>query len=146
MIISYFDQEFPEKLLHLVIRKDFIHSQTQERVDIIPPNNIIQLASLHIKSKKEFQAHVHLKSTKEVFEHGAQESWFVLKGKVEVYLYDLNDQFIGSEILDPGDISITLDGGHSYRILEPETFVYEFKTGPYVDAKSDKRFIKHDKL
>jgi len=43
--------------------------------------------------------------------------------------------------LRPGDASFTLYGGHTYEILEDDTIVYEYKTGPYEGQKLDKTFI-----
>jgi len=70
----------------------------------------------------------------------AQESWVIIRGQVEVTLYDLDDEVLSSYVLNPGDISITLYGGHSYRVLE-DTLAYEFKTGPYFGQALDKEFI-----
>ena len=47
---------------------------------------------------------------------------------------------IGNYIIGPGDCSITLLGGHTYKAIG-EVKVYEFKTGPYKGQKLDKRFI-----
>ena len=42
----------------------------------------------------------------------------------------------------PGDASFTLYGGHTYKILEQDTIVYEYKTGPYLGQTFDKEFIR----
>ena len=44
-------------------------------------------------------------------------------------------------ILKAGDASFTLYGGHTYEILEEDTLVYEYKTGPYEGQELDKTFI-----
>ena len=44
-------------------------------------------------------------------------------------------------MLNVGDCSITLGGGHNYLILEHDTLVYEYKTGPYKGQKLDKVFL-----
>jgi hypothetical protein len=59
-----------------------------------------------------------------------------------VFFYDLDDTIITREILLPGDISMTFKGGHNYRILEDNTLVYEYKTGPYLGIEYDKKFIE----
>jgi hypothetical protein len=46
-----------------------------------------------------------------------------------------------TEILHVGDASFTLEGGHNYEILEDNTLVYEYKTGPYEGQEMDKKFI-----
>jgi hypothetical protein len=56
-------------------------------------------------------------------------------------LYDIDDQVIATPILYPGDASFTLYGGHTYEILEEDTIVYEYKTGPYEGQSLDKTFL-----
>ena len=65
----------------------------------------------------------------------------VIKGSVKCKLYDIDDTLIAEPILYPGDASFTLYGGHTYEILEEDTIVYEYKTGPYEGQKLDKVFL-----
>ena len=109
-------------------------------MDISPTYEYLQVASFELQVDKKFQPHYHIfydKITKIT-----QESWVVLKGKVKVYLYDLDQTIIAEEILEEGDLSITFCGGHNYEILEDGTKVYEFKSGPYLSQELDKEFIK----
>ena len=100
----------------------------------------LQLATLKMKKNTTFRPHKH------IYKQGeekviAQESWVVIKGKVKVIMYDLDDSIISTPILYPGDCSMTFRGGHTYEILEEDTLVYEFKTGPYKGQTLDKVFI-----
>jgi len=36
---------------------------------------------------------------------------------------------------------MTFFGGHNYLIMQDDTLVYEFKTGPYTGQQNDKVFI-----
>jgi hypothetical protein len=72
----------------------------------------------------------------------AQESWIVIQGSVKCIFYDIDDTIIAEPILNVGDASFTLEGGHNYYILEDNTLVYEYKTGPYEGQKLDKTFIE----
>ena len=65
----------------------------------------------------------------------------VVKGKVKVIMYDLDDTIIDEIILEAGDCSMTFAGGHNYLIQEDNTIVYEYKTGPYKGTKNDKVFL-----
>jgi hypothetical protein len=56
-------------------------------------------------------------------------------------MYDIDDTIIHTPILHKGDCSITFYGGHTYEILEDNTVVYEYKTGPYYGLQNDKEFI-----
>ena len=58
-----------------------------------------------------------------------------------VTYYDLDDTFLGIQIIHSGEASFTLQGAHKYEILTDNTKFYEFKTGPYLGQLSDKVFI-----
>ena len=126
----------PEILLHLTTNVDEIES---ERKDIAPDNEFLQLAILKMNKGKTFQPHKHIEYKKET--DIAQESWFVFKGKVKCIFYDINDTILDEVILNEGGISMTFRGGHNYEILEKNTIVLEYKTGPYLGQKLDKTFI-----
>lgn len=126
----------PEKLLHIVLRKEDVKEQ---RMNIIEDEHFLQLAAMLLPSGKTFKPHKHVYSEK--MTTIAQESWVVIQGSVKAFLYDLNDTVIETPVLNAGDVSITLYGGHTYEILEDDTLVYEYKTGPYLGVKSDKEFI-----
>jgi hypothetical protein len=93
--------------------------------------------------KKHFyQIYNHLKLYNKQI---AQESWIVIKGSVKCIFYDVDDTIIAEPILYPGDASFTLGVGHNYLILEDNTIVYEYKTGPYEGQELDKKFIENEK-
>ena len=127
----------PNKLLHLIQRIDEIK---EPRIDLIPEEHFIQCSTLKMKNGKTFRPHKHIwkNRTRDII---AQESWIVIKGKVKCILYDIDDQIIATPILESGDASFTLEGGHTYEILEDDTIVYEYKTGPYEGQLLDKKFI-----
>jgi len=126
------------RLLHIIhYKSDFLNQGM--RKDIVDENQPIQLSTLLLPNEKTFRPHKHLFTAKETYT--TQESWVAIQGKVKAILYDLDDKIIAEEILEPGDASITLYGGHNYLILEENTMIYEFKTGPYLGQKHDKVFI-----
>ena len=128
----------PNKLLHLVNRLNEIDGRT----DIAPPEEFLQLATLKMKKGQTFKAHKHITLVKET--NIAQESWIVIKGSVKCIFYDLDDSIIAEPILFPGDCSMTFRGGHNYLILEEDTIVYEYKTGPYLGQELDKVFLNNN--
>ena len=125
------------KLLHIVLRKEDVRD---ERLNVIAGEEFLQLAAMKLPKGKTFKPHKHVYCEK--ISTIAQESWVVIEGKVKAVLYDLDDSVIAEPILNSGDVSITLYGGHTYEILEDNTLVYEYKTGPYLGIKKDKEFIK----
>jgi cupin fold WbuC family metalloprotein len=123
-------------LLHIVHHKDEF---AETRNDLIESDEFLQVSTLNLPKDKTFKPHKHIAIDKQTTT--TQESWVVIQGKVKVQLYDLDDQIIAEEVLNPGDLSLTLHGGHNYIALEENTLVYEFKTGPYLGQEKDKVFI-----
>jgi hypothetical protein len=124
------------KLLHLILRSDDV---VTERLNVVADEEYLQLAAMLLQKGKTFKPHKHVFCKKET--EIAQESWVVVRGKVKAILYDLDDKILSEEILNAGDCSITLYGGHTYEIMEDDTLVYEYKTGPYLGVELDKEFI-----
>lgn len=120
-------------LLHIIYRLD---EMVEGRTDLIPDNNFLQLSALKMKEGKTFKPHYHIwkDSPKQCI---AQESWVVISGKVFVTYYDYDMTIIHEDVLCPGDVSITLEGGHTYLFLD-DSVVYEYKTGPYTGIENDK--------
>ena len=123
-------------LIHIVNRLSEINGRT----DIAPEKEFLQLATLKMEKGKTFRPHKHIwkEGEKECI---AQESWVVIQGNVKVTMFDLDDSIIAQPILGPGDCSMTFQGGHTYEILDDDTIVYEYKTGPYKGQENDKTFI-----
>lgn len=126
----------PNKLLHLTAS---INSMLANRIDIAPENEFLQLAILKMEKGKTFKPHKHILHQK--ITNIAQESWFVYKGSVKCIFYDLDDSIIDEVILKEGDLSMTFRGGHNYEILEKDSLILEYKTGPYLGMELDKTFI-----
>lgn len=127
----------PGKLLHKIVRaSDFVDG----RIDIIDESQFIQCSILSNKAGKTFRPHKHIWKP---VNHDtiAQESWVIIRGSVRGIFYDLDNTLLETHTLFPGDASFTLEGGHNYEILEDDTLVYEYKTGPYLGQAMDKVFI-----
>jgi hypothetical protein len=125
-----------ELLLHTISRFEEI---TEERQDISPASEFLQLSTFKMKKGKTFRAHKHIYCEKIV--NIPQESWCVLKGSIIVKLYDIDDSIIEELVLREGDITITYRGGHNYECLEDETCIAEYKVPNYTGQADDKVFI-----
>ena len=131
----------PNKLLHIVHRVHEFHTiEYDHRKDIVSEDEFLQLSSMKLGKGHTFKPHQH------VWKDGedkviAQESWVVVNGSVECSFYDTDGTLLSKPILKQGDCSVTLGGGHTYLILEDDTLVYEYKTGPYKGSENDKIFI-----
>ncbi len=136
-MIKFYSKIKKEMLLHAVSRC----SDIQGRINLIPEDNFIQCSALKMEKGKTFPPHKHIFKDRRYKEQIAQESWVVIKGSVRCIFYDIDDSILASPVLYPGDASFTLYGGHTYEVLEEDTIVYEYKTGPYEGQKMDKEFI-----
>lgn len=125
------------KLLHIINRLDEIDG----RQEVVPEDNFIQCATLKMANGKTFPPHKHITKDRHYTEQIAQESWIVIRGRVKCKFFDIDNTLIAEPILEAGDASFTLYGGHTYEILEDDTIVYEYKTGPYEGQALDKTFL-----
>lgn len=137
MIEKIYSKVEPTLLLHCVHRLN----ESYGRTNIISDKEFLQCSFLKLNNEQTFKPHKHIYKTKSYDKQIAQESWIVIRGKVECIFYDIDDNIISNIILNPGDASFTLHGGHNYKILEEGTIVYEYKTGPYEGISLDKIFI-----
>tara|TARA_R100000742_G_C4268838_1_gene87256 strand:- start:885 stop:1325 length:441 start_codon:yes stop_codon:yes gene_type:complete len=131
-----------ERLLHQVWKKEAQRNKRTERVDLVEPNQFIQCSALHLQKGKKFKPHRHIWKELNPSIHIAQESWFVVSGRVKAFFYDVDDTLLEEIILSSGDVSFTFEAGHTYEILENDTYVMEYKTGPYEGVERDKTFLK----
>lgn len=136
-MIKKIKSKINNKTLHMVNCLE----DPKPRIDLVPSENFIQCALLKMDKGKTFPPHKHIKKKRTYKEQIAQESWVVIQGSVKCFFYDLNDELLETAILKQGDASFTLEGGHTYEVLEDNTIVYEYKTGPYEGQELDKEFI-----
>ena len=136
-MIKIYSKVDTSKLLHIIVRKE---DMTPGRQDIVPEENFIQCSILNLEKDKTFKPHKHVWKRRNI-DVIAQESWVIIQGSVKCIFYDLDDTILVEHILIVGDSSFTLEGGHNYLILEENTLIYEYKTGPYEGQINDKTFI-----
>ena len=136
-MIKIYSKCEPGKLLHLINRFDEIDGRT----DIAPEEQFIQAATIKFpQGGKKFRTHQHIWKPAPREQVIAQESWIVVQGSVRVFMYDTDQLFLQDEVIKKGDCSMTFEGGHTYEIIEDDTIVYEYKTGPYMGVENDKIF------
>ena len=131
----------PQKLLHIIHKVgEFYTIEEGHRRDLVEEKEFIQLSALNMQKGQTFKPHQHIWKPGEE-QVIAQESWVVIKGSVKCCFHDTDGTLLAGPILEVGDCSVTLGGGHTYLILEDDTLVYEYKTGPYKGQKNDKVFL-----
>jgi len=132
-----FSKKQPDLLLHVINRGEEIVG----RKDLSEEDQFLQVAALRMPLGKTFRPHQHIWKDNPTQQCIAQESWVVVQGSVKVSLFDIDGTHLQNEVIRLGDCSITFQGGHTYEILQPDTVVYEFKTGPYQGPELDKVFL-----
>lgn len=128
----------PTQILHIINRRRDIQPG---RVDLVEAGEMLQVAAMRMVKHTTFKAHKHIPKLLPV-KRVTQETWIIISGTVQVYLYDLDDSLLHTDVLETGDSSITLEGGHNYKILSDDAVVYECKSGPYSGQETDKMFIE----
>ena len=129
----------PGTLLH-IIHKD--EEEVKGRRCLISPEQFLQLAVCDglPKGHSFTGPHRHLPQQRSLDK--TQEAWVIIRGSVEVAMYDLDDSLLEKDILRPGDCYTYLEGGHGFTLLEENTRFYEIKNGPYNGQSKDKEFIR----
>lgn len=126
------------RLLHFVNRLSEIQTK---RNNLVGDEQFIQCSAMRLDNGDTFKPHKHFERERTEPKYIPQESWIVFRGSVKCFFYDIDDKLLEEIILYAGDASFTLHGGHTYLILEDNTIVYEYKTGPYEGQQNDKIFI-----
>ena len=98
--------------------------------------------SAALNKRNKFLPHKHFWKPNNKKKIIVQESWLLIKGSAKVLFYDLDDKFLTSRILKPGEVSITFAGGHKLDILKNDTIIYEHKNGPYEGQQKDLKYLK----
>jgi cupin fold WbuC family metalloprotein len=124
------------ELLHVINRCRDIEFK---RNDISPNEQYLQVSVFKMHAEQTFRPHMHIPLERKTTI--TQESWVVIKGKVNALLYDIDKTLLETVLLEQGDCSITFKGGHNYECVEEGSIVYEYKTGPYFGQQLDKVFI-----
>ena len=127
-------------LLHIIWRSS---EGDKGKMNFLTPEDQCLQGAAGVSLPKDYTfggPHKHLPQERTT--NKTQESFVVIRGSIEVEMYDTDNSFIGREILNAGDCYIYLGGGHSFKILTENSLFYEIKNGPYFGREKDKTFIK----
>lgn len=90
----------------------------------------------HYEKGKYLQDHWHNE-----FERTAMRTYevvYIVKGAIEVRLFDLDLVPVETLTVGQGEMLILLESAHGYTILEEDTTVLEIKNGPFMGVEKDK--------
>jgi len=120
--------------LCLIIKK---HEMNEGKEFYTDDTEEFQFASFRLEKDEVIDRHYHYQNTREV--KFTSEAIIVYEGKIKLDVYDLDKEFIQSEILVSGDVAILSSGGHALKLLEKSHFI-EVKQGPYNEKTDKERF------
>jgi cupin fold WbuC family metalloprotein len=129
------------RITRAILENTVTAARLSPRRRIIQPFHRTEQAGLHrmlnaVQPGSYIAPHRHLDPPKD-------ESWIVLQGALAFFAFDEHGAIVDSlEVRAGSDVfGVDLEPGvyHSFFALEPDTVVYEVKTGPYTPS-SDKSF------
>jgi hypothetical protein len=103
--------------------------------------NTIQFAGFRYNKGHVMRAHRHIFYDTEWERIKTQEVLVVWKGKVKLTIFNRDDKILTTFELNKGDFYISLFGGVRYDVLEDDTILMEFKTGPFPGSEKDRILI-----
>ena len=114
------------------------HGYSEPGIHFFTPDDLSQqLAFMRHPVGKVVFPHVHNPISREV--HYTQEVLFIRKGKLRIDFYNDEKEYLESRILQEGDVTLLVSGGHGFEVLE-ELEMIEVKQGPYVGDHDKTRF------
>jgi hypothetical protein len=97
-----------------------------------------QLAFINHPVGEIIQPHVHNFVPRGV--QYTQEVLFIRKGKLRVDLYNNQQEYLESCVIESGDVILLVNGGHGFEVIE-EIEMIEVKQGPYIGEQDRTKFI-----
>ncbi len=88
----------------------------------------LQLLTINKEKGEVVKQHTHPKKERQT--DSLQECLVVIKGKLKIKLYNLDNQLFETIEVKEGEAFITLEGGHEIEFLE-DSQVFEIKNGPH---------------
>jgi hypothetical protein len=123
------------ELLALVVS----HRYDAPGVSFFTPGDLSQqLAYMHHPAGTTIDPHIHNKVDRRV--QLTQEVLFIRRGRLRVDFYDMDQMYLESRVLEPGDAILLVQGGHGFEVLE-ELEMFEVKQGPYTGDRDKTRFV-----
>ena len=121
------------KILAIIIRADI-----KDKLNFPTPKEFPMQLGIHNRDKgEESKPHIHF-GHKQLTKVPSHELFHIIKGKVQINIYDFQKNLVKEVILNTGD-TIFLTAGHSVKFLE-KTKMLEVKQGPF-RKKLDKEYF-----
>jgi hypothetical protein len=123
-----------EEPLAYIIRAELSPDKT---MFLTPTSFNFQVGFVVYPAGGEVKRHLHKKLERCIT--GTTELIMIKTGHCEIDIYNDDRQLVTTRELAPGDIVLTINGGHGFRMQEDTTLV-EVKQGPYSGVDEKDRF------
>lgn len=118
----------PSMLLHVIVNTAAVSS---DRVDLSPSEEFLQLSVVPLKAGRALKPHRAL--PRPLGGHApVQESWIVMRGAIDVSLFDVDGSPLATRSLTAGWLLVTFRGAHGFSTVDDDTTIIECKLGPYI--------------
>lgn len=109
-----------------------------DQTTFLTPNEFnFQVGFVVYPAGGEVKRHLHKKLERHI--KGTAELIMVKAGTCQIDIYNEDRELVTSRELGPGDIVLTLNGGHGFHMRD-DTVLLEVKQGPYSGVDEKDRF------
>ncbi len=112
-------------LASIIIRQEYRPPETSF---ITSPNLPLQVGFVRYPAGGVIKRHIHKVLDRQIV--GASEALMIREGRLEIDVFDQDQNLLATRELHAGDFVLMISGGHGFRVLEP-TILLEVKLGPY---------------
>lgn len=137
MINKIYSKLNPSLILHIIYTNDV----TAEKINSKKVHSLSEaehcLQAMVFEMPAGTKSNPHKHNIQERRTTHTHEALLLLKGSIELFIYDIDNSFVDKKILNEGDCSIIINGGHNIHTLSDVKF-FEFKNGPYYGPEKDK--------
>ena len=140
MINKIYSKVNPSLILHIIYTNDKIDEKISSKKvnSLTEPEHCLQVMAFEMPAGTKSNPHKH--NIQERRTTQTHEALLLLKGSIELFIYDIDDSFVDKKILNEGDCYVIINGGHNIQTLGDVKF-FEFKNGPYYGPEKDKTNI-----
>jgi len=105
--------------------------------NFITDSNLPMQVGIMRNDKVRLQNHIH-KVRNRQFKSISNEFHMVVRGKVQVSLFNDEKKMVHRSVLCPNMFCLLINGGHGYEILKDDTIMVEVKSGSFTTIEEDK--------
>lgn len=140
MIKKIYSKINPSILLHVIYASENDKEIIRDKavIPITETNHSIQAMAFKMAAGVKSNPHRHNNYERKT--NQTHEALVLLSGKIELSIYDIDNNLLEKHELNEGDCYVYINGGHSIRAITNITF-FEFKNGPYGGPEKDKTAI-----